>query len=553
MRNLWMNDLLAPCSRLPRAAGALARLALAGVAIGVASCDTQPPPPGVDTKTVDADAKEFVETVPAMPRLFQPQDPVPAANFRFEVFVDQSASMAGYVDYARNWPKTQTPSPSVPYPLNGLSDATRAPASADRSRTRRPGASPAAPDAPVDSAFVRLLREFANEEELMGYFGFGSDASAPQTIVPYGRSAPLDPKQYVRLNNDYADLLGQFAARPATADGLPVVRVIVTDGVQSHSAAGMGSALSQTVQKLQEWVKTGGVVEVRLLEAPFAGTYYSEELRARQRPVSFGGRVAERPFIVISLLPSSADLPAWDRFWKRSAMAGLAPVSVVRCPVEAAARPLTLEPEERIPKEVPTQVLYRNVWDLSRIETLDGYHNVWRAGVRRPRTQASATPATYPACFLCKGFSAAASGADAEAEFRQMRPVLEVWQGPGTGGKKPAGVGDGKDWNRLDSIDLRDFQNGKVSVARVGGAPDTFRLTAALPLPPPRTVQAVVLTATPLAVAATPPDWEKASTLDDSSAANLGKIYNLQPFVEQLIDRTTRPAPPVGLLVLPYR
>lgn len=203
-------------------------------------------------------------------------------------------------------------------------------------------------------------------------------------------------------------------------------------------------------------------------------------------------------------------------------------------------------------------VLYRSVWDLSRIVTLDGYRDLWRASVHHIRTREEASPATYPACFLLKGVKAPAEAA-AVAELRALRPILEIWQGPAApradanGGKLPA-VAAPKDWRRVDTVDLRDFQNGKVGIARTSAPADAFRLAAILPVPSKNILQAVVLSATPLVASPPPPpDWRGASTLDDSSAADLNKIYNLQPFVEQLTDGTVRKPAPIGLLVLTSR
>src|SRR5262249_39346411 len=163
--------------------------------------------------------------------------------FLVEVFVDESASMRGYLDYERNW----------------MIDHPKA----------------VHPDQPPPSSFVRLLRAFANEEELLGYFGFGFDAAGAQTIMPHGKNAPVQPGLYVKLNNDYADLLKQFASRPASSSGgVPIERVIITDGVESNYDLGLGSALNQTLEKLRGWIEKGGVVEARLLTAPFAGEYY---------------------------------------------------------------------------------------------------------------------------------------------------------------------------------------------------------------------------------------------------------------------------------------
>lgn len=474
-------------------------------------CGSQPST-GTDVAKIEAEGKDFVENAPEMRALFRQNETSATANIRFEVYVDESLSMHGYADYARNWRQ------------------------------------------PPDSNFVRLLRELNNEGELLGYYGFGNEATPTQIIVPHGKAAPLDPGLYNKSNNDYADLLRQLASLPKSSDGLPIERMIITDGVQSSRDAGQGSALSQTVQKLQEWIAHGGVVEVRLLAAPFSGTYYSEELRALKRPSTFQGRVTDRPFIVISLLSGPADLPAWDRFWNRNAMSAVRTLGMLRCPVELPARAIELVPEERIPKDVPTDVLYRNVWDLVSLVTLDGYRNMWRAMVSRPRTQENADPATFPACFLVKGVAAA----DPNAAFRALKPMLEVWQRPAPpgnvpDGKKPAAADH--NWQKLESVDLRDFRNGKVTIAPAGSPADAFRLTATLPVPARKTAQAVVLRAAPPASGAppTPPDWRSSSTLNDSSAADLNKIYNLQPFVEQLTDRTARPPSPTGLLVLTYR
>lgn len=330
-----------PAAMRPGRAFRLIPLGLLAVCGLLAACGgSSTPPSGVDLKTVEAQARTLVDASPEMRLLFRPKPTSGPAKLRLEVFVDQSASMRGYVDYEHAWGSAAPPARVAP---------RRTP-----STPRDAAAAAPSPDRPATSAFIRLLRALANEEELLGYYGFGSiDAKGGQPLTQLGKIAPTDPKAYARLNNDYADLLQQFTSRPVTEDGEPIERVIITDGVQSHHDLGAGSALSQTVQKLREWTDRGGVVEVRLLSAPFAGTYYSEELRARGQPSSFGGRTPARPFIAISLLSSSADLPAWDRFWARNALSDVSTLATLRCPVEPVTQPIAFEPEERIPKIWP--------------------------------------------------------------------------------------------------------------------------------------------------------------------------------------------------------
>lgn len=505
----------------------------------LAGCGPGPQPTSVSPQAVDNAAQSLFEGSPALAKVFQEQNARPQMKFKFEVIVDQSASMQGYVDYPRSWDKSGS---SV---VHG-------------NQTKGTNAPP--------SNFANLLRRLGHESELSGYFGFGSDAHGVQTITEYGHSPPLEPKLYTRYNNDFADLLSELGKRPPTEDDVPIERIIITDGVQSHRDRGAGSELAQTVAQLRGWIERGGAVDVRLLTAPYAGTYYSEELRARNLPYSYAGQAERRPFLVISLLSKAEDLPVWKAFWKRHVFSDLEPTTELSYPAETASTSkLTIEPEPKIPNEVTTNVRYRNVWDLSKIVTLDGYNDLWRANVRKIRTKAEASPLTYPACFLLKGMT---SSNDSEADLRAMNPVLEVWHPgaataapktkpvpaalPTTGGTPDPPAQTPVGWQKAASIDLRDFGNGKVAIAKLDSATG-FRFCATLDVPAKKEIRAVVLTAKPQATMPPAPDWKQYSVLDDSLPTNLDRIYNLQPLVEQLSSgQLTAPAP-IGACVFTYR
>lgn len=99
--------------------------------------------------------------------------------------------MRGYLDYEHNW-----------------------------TITNHPTAKATSPDQPPAGSFVRLLREFANEEEQIGYFEFGFDATGVQKIIPYGKTAPVDPRLYVRwLNPESLRLLLRESNFPAHGAG----------------------------------------------------------------------------------------------------------------------------------------------------------------------------------------------------------------------------------------------------------------------------------------------------------------------------------------------
>jgi len=498
-----------------------------------------------DEKVSDSDAQDFLRSAPELAKAFQNSGSAPLKPFQIEVLVDESASMEGYVN-----------------------SAASGPAAARGSKTK---ATPATPSPAAGSSFFDLLRELANENEVSGYFGFGSDANgATTTFTPHGKQAPLAASQYHRMNNDYADLLDQLAKRPAKAenDREPIERIIITDGVQSHQDKGQGSALGNTVTKLRAWVKQGGVVEMRLFTAPYNGTYYSEELRALNKHYSYPGHVADRPFLVLSLISSKDELPAWKKFWERNAFSGLKQVAYLCYPTpQVTISGLTLSPEERIPKESPVKVMFHNVWDLHKIVTLDGYHDLWQAYVHRIQTADSLTPPTYPSSFVLSGM---APSADLETDLRAMNPVLQVWHpapppdpkrgakpaASGTPAATPAPVDAPKVvWEKIESesVDLRDPNNGHVTRVKLEDPASGFRFTANLTTPAKNDPRVVVIMAKPRGITPPPPDWKAFSILDDSSPTNLNKIYNLQPFVEQLTrDEVSDPAP-VAAAVFTHR
>lgn len=108
-------------------------------------------------------------------------------------------------------------------------------------------------------------------------------------------------------------------------------------------------------------------------------------------------------------------------------------------------------------------------------------------------------------------------------------------------------------WQRKEAVDLRDFKNGSVTVSWLGSPSNAFRFLATVAVPKKGSVQPIVLTATPPSAAPIHPDLLAFSTLDDSSSDTLTRLYNLQPFVEQLSAGLLREPEPVGLLVLTYR
>jgi hypothetical protein len=495
---------------------------------------------GPDPKAIDSAAAEFLQSTPGVAKIFQKPEAVALTHFRVEVLVDMTASMEGYVATTGN-------------PVQGVTNATH----------NKKGE--ARPTEIVSSSFFDLLHQLANENELTEYLGFGSDKDgAVTTFMPFEKSPPMVASQYRRNNNDYADLLDQIAKRPAEADGEPIERIIITDGVQSHQDKGHGSALGMTVERLRAWVKKGGVVEMRLFTAPYSGTYYSEELRARNMHYSYLGKIESRPFLAISLISKRDDMPAWKNFWERDALSGLKQVAYLCYPApQVIISGLTFTPEDRIPKDIGVPVLFRNVWDLSKIVTLDVYHDLWRAHVHRIQTQSDPRPPTYPACFLLNGM---APSADLEADLRGMNPVLQVWRHDAAANIKKNPLppspsptttalseNPNRVWENVEMVDLRDPNNGTVKIDRLAPPGTGFRFTATLPTPAKNDMRVVIAMAKPRGSKPPSPDWKAYSTLDDSSPANLNKIYNLQPFVEQLTsDEVTDPAP-VATAVFTHR
>jgi hypothetical protein len=510
-------------------------------AFHIVGCNPTPPPRADADKAIDALALELLQTTPELGNVFRVTSEPAPSQMTVEVYIDHSASMAGYVD----------PGHQAALPPAGKKNKVSA---------------SVVPVALPGSSFTSLLRSLANEAEVTGYFAFGEDNTTTQTVTPLGRTPPLDARQYVRLNNDYAALIKQFAVQTAATGPIPVHRMIITDGVQSHRDKGAGSALGQTVEQLHAWIAGGGAVHLRLLSAPYRGTYYSEELRALNRPYSYAAFATQRPFLVLSLLARRGDLPAWKAFWGRDQFSDLQTLAELSYPEEKVnSSGLSIAPEEKLLDFQNYSLLSAQVWDPTRIHTLNGYRDIWRAQVKRIETPTDPHPAAFPAAFLLSGLKAPAT---ADADLRAMNPVLEIWQrkllpstplAPLTPAPQSALNGSttprpDAPWQKQETIDLRDFKNGKVTIESVSTPAPGFRFTCkALPVPEQDNAAAVVLKLQPRATPAATPDWKRFSILDDSNPATLDRIYNLQPFVEQLSSKQTSDPLPVGTAVIIYR
>src|SRR5262245_3355110 len=124
----------------------LGQVVLVAALFSVLSCSRVAPRESIDVTTVEATGKEFVASSPELERLFKDSPKAVSQTFRFEVFVDQSASMRGYVDFARNW-DTGVRKAANKSPIDNI---------------------------PSTSPFIQLMRQFGNEGELLAYYGFGS-------------------------------------------------------------------------------------------------------------------------------------------------------------------------------------------------------------------------------------------------------------------------------------------------------------------------------------------------------------------------------------------
>jgi hypothetical protein len=499
--------------------------------------------------------KSFLEEQPSLAPVFAKPAQEKIIPFALNVYVDQSASMRGYLDCVGETP----------------------PKTKDAKRQEVVESGP---------RLFSLLRQLANQSELLRFHAFGkleadTDPS-PDTITSLDKQPPVNARDYTRRNNDYAYLIGHIKQQEPEVNLLPVQHMIITDGVQSHHNAGEGSALSMTIGSLKEWIDSGGIVEVRLIKSSFTGKYYSEELRAFQQanPAkelrhSFSGHSPARPFLVISLLSGAEVLPAWNSFWERSGMQSIEVEKTVLFPdMNSQRSSLTMKFNETVSKKLAPEMKFPSVWkNLTEIPTVDGYRNLFSAQLFQIKTNTSNEPETYPAVLHLEG----EEGINVIEAFKAAKPTLRIWKRRKPSPPAKAETAADKKampakapvsplppepmWVALNEDELK---GTPADVRRIfvkkpdpfeTFAPNKADLLLRLPLQPiGEKGDIVVLTLTETAPAESKaPDFRDFSCIDDSTAETLDRIYNLQQWVEQFSQSLKPFVREEGLLVITHR
>jgi hypothetical protein len=499
--------------------------------------------------------RSFLEEQPALAPVFAKPAQEKKTPFALNVYVDQSASMRGYLDCVGETPPKK----------KGLKQQDI-----------------------VESGprLFSLLRQLANQSELLRFHAFGKleadTGPSPDTVTELDKQPPVNARDYTRRNNDYAHLIGHIKQQEPEVNSLPVQHMIISDGVQSHHNPGDGSALSMTIARLKEWIDDGGIVEVRLIKSSFTGKYYSEELRAFQQANaskelrhSFSDHAPARPFLVISLLSGAEVLPAWNIFWERSGMQSIEVEKTVLFPDMNSQRSrLTMKFNETVSKKLAPEMKFPGVWkNLMEVPTVDGYRNLFSAQLFQIKTNTSNEPETYPVVLHLEG----EEGVDVIEAFKAARPTLRIWKRRKP--SSPAKTETVADKNATPAkapvsplppepmwvaLNEDEFKGTPADVRRIfvkkpdpfeTFAPNKADLLLRLPLQPiGEKGDIVVLTLTEaVAAESEAPDFRDFSCIDDSTAETLDRIYNLQQWVEQFSQSLKPVVREEGLLVITHR
>ena len=194
-------------------------------------------------------------------------------------------------------------------------------------------------------------------------------------------------------------------------------------------------------------------------------------------------------------------------------------------------------------------------------------------GTIQIKTKTSDSPETYPAVLHLKG----EEGVDIIEEFKAARPTLRIWKrskpSPPT---KPGTVGDKKSTSDKGSasppppepkwVPLTDeeLKGTPEDVRRIfvkkpapfeNSSPNEAEILLRLPLQPVgEKGDIVVLTLIHAASAELKvPDFKDYSCINDSTEETLGRIYNLQQWVEQFSQSLEPVVTEEGILVITHR
>jgi hypothetical protein len=459
---------------------------------------------------------QFIKTHPELAATLRERGSSPQADFCSEVFVDFSSSMQGF---------------------------------------SRPSAIKVDQvDSPwTNSEFHSVIKAFSDRSRLESFYGFGSEQNSVGTKIveledPF--KPPATSEFYVRRSNDFAGLLEQFKSRPLKCEKHDrlIQRIVITDGVQSQEDPDLGNALGETALAFQQWIRDGGLIEIRAFAGYYLGDYVSQILRVdRQEQATIQGKLANRPFVVISFLTGKEVLEGWEELWNS--------YSAKNISRDGGRKAIFNAEQERVPpravalKELPKEARGATDWrsastylDFEQFSGSPDIESLYLGKVKSIKRD----PNFFPICFAIPDLTTAdrealtqATGG-IEAKIEVFEPSRVPVDSPNN---RKLVVTEGEEepisWEIKKTIDLgkpnpEEFQF--VVEPMVDGS-ERILLLVWCEIPPEggRTFYHLNLRYPDVDHVQTT-SFEDISTLDDSVAENLDKIYNFQTLIEQLND-----------------
>lgn len=411
--------------------------------------------------------------------------------------------------------------------------------------------------------FEKLLRALAHQSELKSFVGFGTGepgqpkGEEKEIRRDFTRVPPLSKDSYNLLNNNYSVLIDELTAEFDTDR----ISIIITDGVQSHADSGRGSAMGATAAAAQRWLAKGGTVDARILTAPMKGKYFSEELRAAGKPYSFNVVEEDRPFLVLSFIPTPDLLDDWNRLMARERIGLLDWKATYQLPqLQTAAAPgatvvsqlFDAEKSQRLGMMEMDNMPVDGVRQLPQLDkNLRWKENVFTAAVSENLLMDSrGTPlAEIPLTFEIGGVTEGPTTPETWLRsFRLLRPSIKVYacQDP-----------NDKEWEEAPkgSIDLS-IKDPAIPVEVIPGAEgqETMmkaKVTYQIPW------QAgcpciVVLSMQRATEKVDPPSFFLWSTINDTTHEEMKKVYNLQTLLEQIAGDSVKLTESSGAVIYLY-
>jgi hypothetical protein len=413
------------------------------------------------------------------------------------------------------------------------------------------------------SDFEELLRALAHQSELKSFVGFGTgepgQPAGEQKEIrrDFARVPPLSKDGYNILNNNFSVLIDELTAEFNTDR----ISIMITDGVQSHADSGRGSAMGATAAAAQRWLAKGGTVDARILTAPMKGKYFSEELRAAGKPYSFSVAEKDRPFLVLSFIPTPDLLDDWNRLMARERIALLDWKATYQLPqFQTAAAPVAtvvsqlFDPEksQRLGMMEMDNKPVDGTRQLPQLdENLRWKENVFAAAVSEKllmdsRGNAlSEIPLTFEIGGVTEGPIAAESWL---RSFRQLRPSINVYSCQDPESNEWADATQG-------SIDLsiKDPAIPVEMIPGVEGQESMMKAKVTYQLPWLAGSPCIaVLSMQRATEKVDPPSFSLWSTINDSTPEEMKKVYNLQTLLEQIAGDSVKLTKPSGTVIYLY-